>query len=134
MAAAEHVGYAGIVVGDAGGGFYHEDNHVGLVNGYGHLAAYGRFEYVLAANRIASGVHHRKLAAVPVGASVMAVAGHTCGVVHDCLSHSYQPVEEGGFTHVRPSYYRYQCHILFHFKQRAAFACVAEAAVASGRP
>ena len=113
----EHVGDAGIVVGYARGGLDHEDDYVGLIDGDSHLTAYGSLEHVLAANRVAAGVDHRKLAAVPVGASVMTVAGHARGVVHDCLSHSYQPVEEGGFTHVRPSYYRYQCHnLLFQVK------------------
>ena len=107
MRTAQHVGDLGIVVGDAGGGLDHEEDHISLVDGYLHLAADGGLEDIIRIRSITSGVHHRKLAPVPVGLAIVAVPGNTCGIVHNRLAHTYQAVEEGAFADVRPAYYCY---------------------------
>ena len=104
LAAAQQVGDLGVVVGDAGGGFDHEEDHVGLVDGDDHLLADLFFEGVVRTGGPAAGVDDRELGAAPVAFAVMAVAGDARGLIDNGLAHADQPVEEGGLAHVRASY------------------------------
>ena len=107
LAPAEHVRDSGVVVGHSGAGLHHEDDYVGFIDGNGHLTAYGGFENVFGTNCIAPGVNDREFPAVPVGPAVMAVAGHSGGVVDYCLPHAYETVEKGALAHVGAAYYGY---------------------------
>ena len=87
----------------AGGRLDHEEHEVRLVDGDLDLRADGRLEDVVGVCGVAAGVHDGELPAAPFAAAVMAVAGHTGGVVNDGLPHADQAVEEGGFADIGPA-------------------------------
>ena len=113
LAAAQQVGDLGVVVSDPGGGFHHEEDHVGLVDGDDHLLADLLLEGVVRAGGPAAGVDDREFGAAPFAFAVMAVAGYARGLIDNGLAHADQPVEEGGLAHVRASYDGYKTHFSF---------------------
>ena len=100
FAAAEKVGDFGVIVRDARCGFAHEQHHIGLLHGYHHLAADGVFEDIIGVGCISAGIDHGEFAAAPLAFAVMTVPRYACGLVHNCLAHSHQTVEQRGFAHV----------------------------------
>ena len=106
FAAAEKVGYLGVVIRDSGGGFAHEEHHIGLLHGYHHLPADGVLEHIVRIGGVSAGVHHGEFTAAPLALAVMTVPRYACGLVHNSLTHSHQAVEERGFAHIRAAHYR----------------------------
>ena len=101
----QHVCDLCVVVGHARRGLHHEQDHVGLIDGYLHLLADGALEDVLRVGGVTASVHDRELAAAPFAAAVVAVAGNARGVVHYRLAHSHQTVEQCTFADIRPADY-----------------------------
>ena len=119
--APEKIRYLGIVVRDARGGFAHEEDHIGLLDGDGHLAADGVFKDVVRVGGVAARVHHGEFPAAPLAFAVMTVPGYTRRLIHNGLAHSHQAVEKGRLSHVRSPDYRNQSHnsMFFRFVQGA---------------
>ena len=82
-----------IIVRDACGRFHHEEHHIGLLDGNDHLPAYCLLEHIVRVGCPSSGVDHRKLSSAPFAFSVVAVSGHTCCLIDDCLTHADEAVE-----------------------------------------
>ena len=81
-----------------------------LLHGNIHLLHYFlRNGFLLIGNQ-ATGVNDLKLLSVLTGNLKDSVTGNSDFVSHDCLACTSQPIEQGGFTNVRPSYYGNTIH------------------------
>ena len=134
FAAAQDIGYLGVVVGDSGCGLDHEEHKVSLVYRNLYLGAYGALEHVVGVGGVAAGIDNGKLASAPVAAAVMAVTGYSRRVIYNRLSHPYEAVEKCRFADVRPSDYCYEAHkilnVLMLVVQSAVLAGFASGPVA----
>ena len=110
--AAQQIGHRHVQIGDPGRHFDQKQNHVGLLDGQHHLLADFLLENILSAQRVSARIDHRKLAAVPVGLAVMAVARRTGRIVHDRLAHADQAVEQRALADVRTAHDSYYTHLI----------------------
>ena len=104
VAAPQDVGDFLVVIGDAGLGFHHKENEVGLFDGEHHLLADFFFEDVVAVAGVTTGVDNGKFVATPFAVAIMAVAGHAGRLIDDSLAHPDQTVEQGGLPDIGPSH------------------------------
>ncbi len=97
--AAQQVGDAAVLLGDADGDVDDEEDDVGLED---RLLALGRHLGVegVAAGHPAAGVDEPELAALPLGRDLLAVAGDAGLLLHDRLTATDDAVEEGGLADV----------------------------------
>ena len=91
------------------------EDHVGFVDRQQYLAADFVLEDIFRIDGVAARVYHGKFPAVPVGLTVMAVAGGSGRGIDDGLSLAYQTVEEGAFADIRTAHDCYETHTLFLF-------------------
>ena len=113
--AAQEVGHQHVEVGDAGLDFDQEEDHVSFVDRQQYLAADFVLEDIFRIDSVAARVYHGKFSAVPVGLTVMAVAGGSGRGIDDGLSLADQTVEEGAFADIRTAHDCYETHTLFLF-------------------
>ena len=110
--APKQVGHHHIQVGNPGRHLHEKQDYVGLLDRQHHLLADLGLENILSPHGIPAGVDYGKLAAAPVGRTVMPVARGARRIVDDRFAHPDQTVEKGALPDVGTTYYRYYTHML----------------------
>ncbi len=105
---AKHGRYLVVEIGHSRRTVNHEQDHIGLFDGYVYLLVDFLLEHVVRVHDPTAGVDYRKFLAAPVNLAVLTVAGRARCVVDDGLTRLRQTVEQCRLADVRPAYYRYQ--------------------------
>ena len=91
-----------VLIGDAGGAIDDEDDDIGLLRGKNGLLANAGCKDVLRLDGLdAAGIDDHKIAAVPVGLVVAAVARDAAGLVDNGVAGKRDAVDERGLADVR---------------------------------
>ena len=103
MAAPEHVCHFIVRIHQSLADIYHENNHIGSIDGDLRLIPHLGKDHIPGIRLNASGINQGKIPVQPAGLGIDPVPGHPGSVFDNGNIGAGQLIEQSGFAHIRPA-------------------------------